>query len=101
MLNGEEAVIGGLFVNEESVVRTGIPVLKDLPWWFFGLRYIFGSDQKITRKKELVILLEVELVPTLKERVSATSSGNLLKNEVEKQNKRLKLYEFNQQKYDK
>ena len=31
MLNGEETVIGGLFVNEETTSRNGIPFLKDLP----------------------------------------------------------------------
>jgi type IV pilus assembly protein PilQ len=101
MLNGEEAVIGGLFINEETTIRTGIPLLKDLPWWFFGLRYIFGSDQKIVRKKELVILLEVELLPTLKERLTSTTSGNLIKEEVERHKQKLKFYEFKQQQYDK
>ncbi len=28
LLNGEQTVIGGLFINEETVVRTGIPFLK-------------------------------------------------------------------------
>ncbi|MCL6495335.1 MAG: type II and III secretion system protein, partial [Ignavibacterium sp.] len=64
MLNGEETVLGGLFVNEETQTRNGIPFLKDLPGWFFGLRYLFGSDQTVTTKKELVILLKAELLPT-------------------------------------
>jgi len=100
MLNGEQTILGGLFVNEESTVRTGIPFLKDLPWWFFGLRYIFGSDQKITRKKELVILLEVEILPTLKERLSSTStSDNLIKDEVDKHKQKIKFYQLNEQQY--
>jgi type II secretory pathway component GspD/PulD (secretin) len=41
MFNGEETVLGGLFVNEEAVVRNGIPLLKDLPGWFFGLQISF------------------------------------------------------------
>jgi len=102
MLNGEEAVLGGLFVNDETTVRTGIPFLKDLPWWFFGLRYLFGSDQKVSRKKELVILLHVEILPTLKERLSSTStSENLIKNEVDKHNKKVKFYQLNEKQYDK
>ena len=68
-LNGEESILGGLFVNEETIVRNGIPFLKDLPWWVFGIRYLTGSDQTIARKKELVILLKTELLPTLKERL--------------------------------
>ena len=30
LLDGEETVIGGLYINEETIVRTGIPFLKDL-----------------------------------------------------------------------
>ncbi len=26
--------------------RTGVPLLKDLPGWFFGLRYLFGVSRK-------------------------------------------------------
>lgn len=97
MLNGEEAILGGLFINEETLTRTGIPFLKDLPWWFFGLRYIFGSDQKVTRKKELVILLKAELVPTLKERFTGIPSDNILKDEIRKNNQRIQFYKLNPQ----
>lgn len=99
MLNGEEAVLGGLFINEETSIRTGIPFLKDLPWWFFGLRYVFGSDQKVVRKKELVILLEVEILPTLKERLaSSVGKENLLESEVKKHEQKVKFYKFNENK---
>jgi len=70
MLSGEEKVIGGLFVNEEINVRQGIPILKDLPWWFFGIRYLTGYEKVQVNKKEIIILLQAELVPTLKERVA-------------------------------
>lgn len=71
LLDGEETIIGGLYVNEEKNSREGIPFLKDLPWWFFGLRYLFGFEQKSVVKKELLILLKAELVPTLEERLEA------------------------------
>ncbi|MEX2115477.1 MAG: hypothetical protein WEB37_01210, partial [Bacteroidota bacterium] len=70
LLDGEENYVGGLFLNEESVVREGIPLLKDLPWWVFGLRYIFGYDRNQVTKKELIVLLRAELVPPLEERVT-------------------------------
>ena len=95
MLNNEETVIGGLFVNEEQKVRTGIPFLKDLPWWFFGLRYIFGSDQTTTTKKELVILLKTDLIPTLKDRFAGVRPENPLKDELLKQRQKIKFYQFN------
>lgn len=80
MLSGEEKVIGGLFINEEINIRQGIPFLKDLPWWFFGIRYLTGYDKKQISKKEVIILLQAELVPTLKERVAQKKE-----NEIEKQ----------------
>jgi len=69
LLDGEETVIGGLYSNEDSRDRKGVPFLKDLPWWFLGLRYIFGYEIKSIDKKELIILIKAELLPTLAERV--------------------------------
>ncbi|MFO7448030.1 MAG: type II and III secretion system protein [Ignavibacteriaceae bacterium] len=96
MLNGEETIIGGLFVNDETLIRNGVPFLKDLPWWVFGLRYIFGSDQIIASKKELVILIKAELVPTLKERLAGPQSPTLIRDEVERQRERIKIHQLNQ-----
>lgn len=93
VLNGEETILGGLFVNEETVVRNGIPFLKDLPWWVFGIRYLTGSDQTITRKKELVILLKTELLPTLQERLE-NPIKNPLNTEISKQGERVKYYQL-------
>ena len=93
MLNGEETILGGLFVTEEVVTRNGIPFLKDLPWWVFGIRYLTGSDQTIERKKELVILLKTELLPTLQERLENPIT-NPLNSEISKQNERIKYYQL-------
>lgn len=68
LLDGEQTVIGGLYVNEDNNTRDGIPFLKDLPWWFFGLRYVFGFESKSVVKKELLMLLKADLLPTLEER---------------------------------
>lgn len=95
MLDGEETIIGGLFSNDEQITRSGIPILKDLPWWFFGLRYIFGSDKKTITKKELVILLKAELIPTLKERVAGIRSTTPLKDELLKGRREIKFHKFN------
>ncbi len=65
LLNGEETVIAGLLSQEEKTLRKGIPILKDLPWWFFGLRYLFGYESKQSKKKELVILIRARIIPML------------------------------------
>jgi type IV pilus assembly protein PilQ len=78
MLDGEEVVLGGLYSTFDQTIRSGLPVLKDLPWWVFGLRYIFGYDKVMAQKKELTILLKTEIVPTLEERLARKSKENPL-----------------------
>ena len=94
MLDGEETAIGGLFLNEEIVVRNGIPFLKDLPWWVFGIRYLTGYDQTTVRKKELVILLKTELIPTLQERFENPQWENVIKRDMDAGRNRIKYYQF-------
>jgi len=73
LYDGEETVIGGLYTTSESAERGGIPYLKDLPWWFFGLRYLFGYDKTSIITQELIILLKAEVVPTIEERVATAA----------------------------
>ncbi|MEW6061579.1 MAG: type II and III secretion system protein [Bacteroidota bacterium] len=73
LYDGEEMILGGLYTNVETTTRGGVPFLKDLPWWFLGLRYIFGFEQTTTSTQELIILLKAEVVPTLEERVAAAA----------------------------
>lgn len=95
MLNGEESVLGGLFVTDDTKIRNGIPFLKDLPWWVFGIRYLTGSDETVERKKELVILLKAELIPTLKERLATPKNDFLLKDEIKKNTEKIKYLQLN------
>ncbi len=87
LLDGEETIIGGLFINEEKKERIGIPILKDLPWWVFGIKYLTGRDVVTSARKELIIVLKAKLNPSLYERVA--EKENLL---IEK-----KLNEFDSQ----
>lgn len=95
MLDGEETILGGLYDNEQTTDRVGIPFLKDLPWWFFGIRYLAGSDKVVDNKKELVILIKAELVPTLKERLAGPKPENPIKDEILKNRERIKYYQLN------
>ena len=85
LYDGEETVIGGLYSTEQSSSRSGIPFLKDLPWYIFGLRYIFGSETKTDIKKELIVLLRAEVVPTIEERLADKMKKN--ENLIEKTRK--------------
>lgn len=70
LLDGQATVIAGLYRTERSQVRRGIPLLKDLPPWFFGLRYLFGYTSNDFLMRELVILLQVSIEPTIPERLN-------------------------------
>jgi len=78
LLDGERTIIGGLYTSEESSTRKGVPLLKDLPWWFFGLRYIFGFESKSLIQKELIIVLGARIVEPLYVRMKAPRPDNLL-----------------------
>lgn len=84
LMNGEESYVGGLVISEESATREGIPLLKDLPWWFFGLRYVFGYDASRVTRKELVVMIRAELVPTIDERAAMTRQpGDQMKSRLD------------------
>lgn len=70
LLSGESTIIAGLYETEEMHTRRGIPILKDLPGWFFGLRYLFGYESTERVVQELVVLLKATIVPSLEERLS-------------------------------
>ncbi|MCB0277706.1 MAG: type II and III secretion system protein, partial [Calditrichaeota bacterium] len=95
LVDGEETLIAGLYINQEQTGRSGIPFLKDLPPWFFGLRYLFGYETESVVKKELLILVKAELLPTLEERaISRQRDGNqLLRDQQWKLRQRMKQYQ--------
>jgi type IV pilus assembly protein PilQ len=57
--DGETAVIGGLTVQDVSTVRSGIPILKDIP--FLGA--LFRTERKRTEKRDLLIFVTPYIVP--------------------------------------
>ena len=96
LVDGEETVIGGLYITEEKNERSGIPILKDLPWWVLGIRYLTGFDKKTYSKKELIIVLKAKLVPTLKERFTTRRKGeNVIEKTREQFQKDIKIYQLN------
>ena len=68
LLDGEATVIAGLYRTDQTEVRRGIPILKDLPAWFFGLRYLFGYNSEDYQMRELVVLIEASIEPGIPER---------------------------------
>ncbi len=70
LYDGEETAIGGLYDTDELKVRGGIPILKDLPWWVFGIRYLAGYDTYDRKERELIIILKVEVIDSVLERLN-------------------------------
>jgi type II secretory pathway component GspD/PulD (secretin) len=55
------------------------------------LRYIFGFDSKQVIKRELLVLLKAEILPSLEERVSKSPAAkNLLQDAQQEMDKDLK-----------
>jgi type IV pilus assembly protein PilQ len=59
--DGQTAVIGGLIRTNDSKVRKGIPLLKDLPL----LGFLFRSENTVRQNRELLIFVTPRLMPTL------------------------------------
>lgn len=77
LYSGESTVIAGLYETDELTIRRGIPFLKDLPPWFFGLRYIFGYNSYEVNQTELIIVIKAEIIPSLRERFNQTRGTSL------------------------
>ncbi len=89
LLDGEATAIGGLTTQQEQTSRRGIPILKDLPPWFFGLRYIFGRETTNVVERELLIVLQANIVEPLRARAEQPYEDNFLRERREKANKML------------
>lgn len=85
LLDGESTVIAGLYRTEKTEIRRGIPILKDLPGWFFGLKYLFGFNSTDVQESELIVLLQAELEDSLDDRLQRAyrSKGDLLSEKKE------------------
>lgn len=77
LYSGESTVIAGLYETDELTIRRGIPFLKDLPPWFFGLRYIFGYNSYEVNQTELIIVIKAEIIPSLREHFNQTRGTSL------------------------
>jgi len=83
LLDGEATAVAGLYTTSETQIRRGVPILKDLPGWFFGLKYLFGYNSTDKIENELVIIIQAELEKTLSERMSdkLRTKGSILSDE--------------------
>ena len=93
LYDGEETLIAGLYTNEKTTMRKGLPLVKDLPWYVFGLRYIFGYNRYEDVQKELIIILKATLLPDVYARQTKESGVSKARSTLEE---RLRLYRFDE-----
>lgn len=68
--NRHTIVLGGLITEEEREIKTGLPLLCDIP----GLSYLFGSKSKEVIRRELIIMIQ----PFIIEDASQLQEANLI-----------------------
>ncbi|MBP7563452.1 MAG: type II and III secretion system protein [Candidatus Cloacimonetes bacterium] len=81
LYNGEETVIGGLYDTEYTKQRSGIPFLKDLPWWVFGIKYLTGYNSYEQHNREMIVILKAEIYDPIEKRMEEKID---LKKKIEK-----------------
>ncbi len=91
LFDGEETLIAGLYSNEKVSLRKGLPLVKDLPWWFLGLRYLFGYNRFEDVQKELIIILKASILPEVYARKSMEADKKSARSTLEQ---RLQQYRF-------
>ena len=69
LFDGEETVIGGLYDVEYTQQRGGIPFLKDLPWWVFGIKYLTGYNIYEQHNREMIVIIKAELYESIEQRM--------------------------------
>jgi type IV pilus assembly protein PilQ len=67
LFDGEETVIGGLIDTSQQRDRTGVPVLKNLPWWALG--FLFRYSTTTTKNSEMVVIIKAEIMPNAMDRI--------------------------------
>lgn len=87
LFDAEETMIAGLYSTENNHLRKGVPILKDLPWWLLGLRYVFGYERQEEVQKELIIILKASLLPEVYSRLDQFKSSAKPKNMEDKLNR--------------
>lgn len=97
----EETVMGGLYDTDETVTRVGIPILKDLPWWVLGIRYLTGSNRHETNVREMIVIIKAEISKSIGERKKeALSTQQQLEDNRLKNQNAIDLFKKNEENND-
>ena len=84
-VDGEQQVLGGLYSTEQTVSRTGIPILKDIPL----IGFFFGNRTTSYVERELIIVLQASLLDPLRVRAARPAPSDLIDRERTRRGVRL------------
>ena len=77
LLDKEQTAIGGLYSTEESFFRKGVPILKDIPL----LKYLFSYRSRVLNQKELVVVLQANVMDPVPVRAGRPYPVNIYQQE--------------------
>ena len=77
MLSGEMRAIGGLTSTDETTVRRGVPVLRDIP----VLNFFFSYKQRQVQQNEIIIVLRARVADDMRTRRAQDLPRALLQQE--------------------
>ena len=88
LLSGEMRAIGGLTSTDETVSRSGIPILKDIPI----LKYLFSYNQTQVTQNEIIIVLRARVSDDLRTRMTRELPRGLLNEERRDADERIRQF---------
>ena len=97
LFDGEETLIAGLYSTEKIALRKGLPLVKDLPWYVLGLRYLFGYNRFEDLQKELIIIIKASILPEVYARRGLEMGKKSARSTLEQ---RLQQYRFQESEND-
>ncbi|WP_420454697.1 type II and III secretion system protein [Rubrivirga sp.] len=88
VLSGEMRAVGGLTSTDETTVRRGVPILRDIPL----LNFFFSYKQRQVQQNEIIIVLRARVADDMRTRQGQELPRELLQRERENADERVRRF---------
>ncbi len=88
VLSGEMRAVGGLTSTDETTVRRGVPILRDIPL----LNFFFSYKQRQVQQNEIIIVLRARVADDMRTRQGQELPRALLQRERENAEERVRRF---------
>ena len=88
VLSGEMRAVGGLTSTDETTVRRGVPILRDIPL----LNFFFSYKQRQVQQNEIIIVLRARLADDMRTRQGQELPRSLLQQERDDAEERVRRF---------